>query len=344
MGIIYRSMMVASILALAGWALTPERVLGWSQGGHRVVANIAYDRIDADKRAQIVAVLRQHDDFALRFDKMMPADIRNGSVENQDRWIFLQAAIWPDLIRNIPKFHREPWHFTDFPFFPLDGDEAALKGSVTPNLNENLPGVVTASNQLEFNCIQAFKYARGQVIDSHNSPGQRAIFISWIIHIAGDSHQPLHSINMYTRARFNDTQGDRGGHVPIVPVGKNPKHRARDLHTYWDGLHGEMQAESDALEQIVTRSKNILDNADNKNAAEKAAKTPNIKDWLLESTKIAKEFAYSPAIIKMVRDGEHSVLVPTALSDEYQQTAQQIADRRVAEAGYRLAAFLNQLN
>src|SRR5882724_7095572 len=83
--------------------LSQSRAEAWGAAGHRVIANIAYDRLDDAMRSRIVKILLKHEDFDKRFKQRMPAEILAGSAE-EDRWIFLQASIWPDLIRGMPKF------------------------------------------------------------------------------------------------------------------------------------------------------------------------------------------------------------------------------------------------
>src|SRR4051812_42037972 len=70
-----RGQVMGRALILAVCLLVPERAAAWSSGGHRVIANIAYDRLDPATRAKIVKVLRQHDDFQKRFTDLMPEAI-----------------------------------------------------------------------------------------------------------------------------------------------------------------------------------------------------------------------------------------------------------------------------
>src|SRR5205807_3132992 len=113
--------------------LFPTHAFGWSAAGHRIVANIAYDRLEPGVRTNIVKILRSHEDFAERFAARMPEEIRERVSEDQDRWIFLQASIWPDLIRSAPKFHKGTWHYIDIPFYLSDLDKTALGDSIKPN-------------------------------------------------------------------------------------------------------------------------------------------------------------------------------------------------------------------
>jgi hypothetical protein len=44
-----------------------------------------------EKRTEFVAVLRRHPRFDLDFAQQLPSDAE------EERWIFWQAAVWPDL-------------------------------------------------------------------------------------------------------------------------------------------------------------------------------------------------------------------------------------------------------
>ena len=108
----------ACFLALALVALlplAPSNVGAWSAGGHRIIANIAYDRLDVKTRNKIVQILRKHPRFQQEFAKRKPAWIRNAPAADQDRWIFLQASIWPDLIRCKSPLDNPTWHYIKLP-------------------------------------------------------------------------------------------------------------------------------------------------------------------------------------------------------------------------------------
>jgi len=267
----------------------------------------------------------------------MSDELPDATPEEQDRWIFLQASIWPDLSRGIPKYHREYWHFVNHPFFLSDLDEMALKKSREPNTSVVLPSPLADAAKLDLNCMQAFKLCVRELSDSHSTANEKAICYCWLLHIAGDSHQPLHSTSLRSRARFNQPEGDRGGHLPIVPIEK-----ATNLHAYWDSLYGGRQPFKD----IMDRTCKVL-TPDVKIAAEAAREILRIELWIDESHKLAKtEDVYSKEFLAAVSAAEdsHKKPKPVELSADYQKRARQIADKRVAEAGYRLAEILKQID
>ncbi len=74
--------------------------------------------------------------------------------------------------------------------------------------------------------------------------------------------------------------------------------------------------------------------------AEKAALCLDVEHWLQESHQLAVDVAYSPAIMEGVAQQEDqpaASFVLIAVSDKYKTAAGSVSQRRVAEAGYRLA-------
>ena len=70
----------------------------------------------------------------------------------------------------------------------------------------------------------------------------RAVGVAWLLHLAGDIHQPLHCS---ARVTDKEPRGDAGGNT--FKLGPLPNSDDRDnLHRYWDG----------ALDKAVPRKAN----------------------------------------------------------------------------------------
>jgi hypothetical protein len=317
--------------------IATHQAAGWSSGGHRIVADIAYDLLTPEERGKIVTLIRDnHKGFNKHFKAHLKTELPNANADDEARWIFLQAAIWPDMIP------RNPWHFVNFPLFLSETDEMALKDDIKPNLKSTLPkGFNEKKDANKLNCMQAVKYCIREIKDAHTEAHKVPEFYCWLIHVVGDIHQPLHSTSLVSRARFNQSEGDKGGNGISVKPGSS-------LHSYWDGLHGKNQGKKfQPLSDIRKRSATILANKDNVDAAELAKKKLNPLDWVKESHEYAKSDVYTQKIKDAVAEGEadpKADLKEVVLDKAYQKRAHEIADRRVAEAGYRLAALLKQLD
>src|SRR5687768_11717998 len=109
------------LIAISTLALTSAVSWAWSDGGHKVVALIAYSRMDEATRSRIVQVLEQHPLWEKDFAGEMPTEVASGPESERQRWIFAQAAIWPDIARKYRTppldYHRSTWHYINDPIF-----------------------------------------------------------------------------------------------------------------------------------------------------------------------------------------------------------------------------------
>jgi hypothetical protein len=289
--------------------------IAWNAFGHKVVAEIAWQHLDDATRQKIVDVLYRHPRFAEDFVKKMPEDVATADKSVQDHWVFQQAAIWPDLARKT-EYDQPKWHYIDIPFVP-DGERPVsfpLSTSYSPKSKEECQNV-----------SQAAKYCVATVSDPAVAAEAKALSYSWLMHLVGDMHQPLHSTALVCDY-FPD--GDEGGNKLPVIQGKN-------LHSLWDNLLGR-QSKMNDVEREVAKLKELpeLWQVDTK---------LDIDGWIAESHDIATSFTYSPAILQAVRDTKLSEKIePISLDEDYLRQAGQIARRRIAAAGIRLATVLGQ--
>ena len=136
-------MMMNKILFTAFLLLLVTPAHAWNALGHRVIADIAWRRLDPQAQQEIAATLRRHPHFDEDFAKQMPADV------DENRWIFQQAAVWPDLIRGNREFDHPTWHCVNFPLFV--GGELPL---YAVNTSSDYPSTLAQS---EWNVAQAVK-------------------------------------------------------------------------------------------------------------------------------------------------------------------------------------------
>ena len=132
----------------------------------------------------------------------------------RDEMLFMLAPRWADDIRTRDKAqHRQPWHYINFPFKP-DGQPVSVQTKPPQNVN-----ILTALAENE------------RIVQTDTDAARKAIAVTWLFHLAGDIHQPLHSTQIFTTDYPN---GDRGGN--LVCVRPTSKSKAMDLHRFWDGV------------------------------------------------------------------------------------------------------------
>ena len=69
-----------------------------------------------------------------------------------------------------------------------------------------------------------------QIAKTETDPVRKAIALTWLFHLVGDVHQPLHTVQIVTTDYPN---GDRGGNAICV---RAPSGNSMDLHRFWDGV------------------------------------------------------------------------------------------------------------
>src|SRR5262249_33646350 len=123
----------------------------------------------------------------------------------------------------------------------------------------------------------------------------KAVAASWVFHLIGDIHQPMHAVSYFSSDKAFQT-GDLGGNKFGVRVG-NEKWK---LHAYWDDLLGvdrDYADDSDAHQvelyksaiKVAERLRGLaLTNADKKLLADNTT----FDSWSKESFELAKSVAY----------------------------------------------------
>lgn len=193
------------------------------------------------------------------------------------------------------------WHYVDI---PKDADGFS-DGRDCYRPDERHP----ASKDDHRNCvvdrITFFKLVLG---DKSASQPERLEALKWVVHFVGDIHQPMHGIE----------EAHGGNEIHVVEFGSSQcGNRPCNLHYEWDTgiLEHSGRSEQDYvahLEQMIT-AKNL-----------QASGTP--EDWANESHRLARQV--------WVNDGG-------AIDQAYYQANIGIVDERLALAGVRLAAVLN---
>lgn len=335
------------VLALFALTLLASSANGWNKDGHQVVATIAFDRLTPAERTACAEILRQHPRFKEDFKRSMP---RNLTAEQQERWIFLRAAIWPDLVRPSPKhpnwkkaaFHRGNWHFINEPFYLTPDDEEALADRHGKNLARTLDG---QTPEKDWNILQALEHNMAVLKDANADPKSRAVSLCWVLHLVGDIHQPLHSTALFSRPRFRE--GDRGGNsIPIKPPqtgGFRFPYDPMSLHSIWDDILGHRLSDR----AIANKATGFLEDPDLQTAGARASTTLNPESWMLESHRLAVDIAYDQSILEELRDEadddeqeDSDRLEPFSLPMEYYLHASEVAKQRAVEAGFRLASVV----
>ena len=208
------------------------------------------------------------------------------------------AAVFPDVIRNDEP-ETKPFHFIDIPF--KDDGPA----------NPDLPPAPHVLSQIEER-TEFFRNGGGD-------PEENVDAVSWLIHMFGDVHQPLHCIEHISSLH---PKGDRGGNSFKL------KGNAQNLHHIWDSSvspFGPQDEEELAVKIAQEHTRKSL--ANDLEVTEPEA-------WARASFKLAKQHAYTLT---------ENPQKPPKPSDAYLKNMEKVGRRQAALAGYRLADRLAEI-
>lgn len=297
----------------------PHLAQAWDDEGHMAVAYVAYQQLTPATKARVKDLLAVNP-YATDPDKWPKLVAQGPADEDPDELTFMIAATWPDEIKRDKTYvndgphggDRPPakdadrntgyddharhkyWHFVDTPF-STDGT--------------TLPSIPTPNAQTQ---IIAFR----KVLKSTRADALKSYDLSWLLHLVGDVHQPLHCA---TRVSATEKDGDAGGNnvkLTICPT--------CELHAFWDQALGT----STSLVTVIKVAKRL--------PKAKATATANltIPDWVAESFGAAKATVYMDPPIGP-GDG------PFTPTTSYRTSVSKVAEPRIALAGERLAKILN---
>ncbi len=253
--------MLRAVLTIAALAAVAGPAGAWNNKGHMVVARLAWKELTPAERTKVIKILAAHphlDEF-LRDDR--PSNIA------EDEWVFMRAATWADWVRSGPparkKFHEANRHFTNIPF-------AHPAGSVEP------PGPA------QMNVVVGLTKAKQEVLGGGDQV-KRAVELTWIFHLVGDIHQPLHCAALFGP---DFPHGDRGG----TRAKFRSENKLVQLHSFWDGLLGQSTSLSSIGSTVLEIDTLLKDFPDVVKSDLENHKT--FEAWATEGFETAKKHSY----------------------------------------------------
>lgn len=309
----------------------------WNSAGHMIISLVAYEHMDEALRTKAVDLIRAHPRFNDHFQSQMPREVSRAGERQQNQWLFAHASTWPDLVRSatgavnrqdVRDFNRVWWHFINQPVYLNDDERRQLESEIRMNLRREPP---QETDDEFMNIVQAIKNSARIVRDPSAPKEKRSIHLCWILHLVGDSHQPLHAVALFTKRRY--PKGDHGGNYLEISHGW-------DLHGFWD----EQVSSDKGYENFLVLATVLNQNRKLAEDGRKAAAILEADKWIDESAELGKRYAYSKDVLQKVaaREG-HTHLGPLDLPASYKSDAETVAERRAIEAAYRMAAAVKQM-
>ncbi len=335
-------MIVAAVLL--SLIVAAPRALAWNDPGHMVAALLMYDALSADDQAALAKLLRSHPRYQEDFVALMPDVVRGADATEQDRWLFAFAATWPDVARQfrhvsstrqrerlVRRWHNGRWHYINLPLFLSEAEKEAI-GDVDANTDSHWRD---AEAPHLMNAVQALGKQSLVLGDAGHDDAERALALSWLLHVVGDLHQPLHTTALFTSRAF--PSGDRGGNDLQVDARNN-------LHFIWDSALG-----GDRRWTTVLRHFDRLKGGDNLTPALPDPAPDELSgvfmSWAEEGHQIARREVYWQEILKQVADANdrRPQRIQIELPDDYDANLEAVAERRLQLAGVRGAWLFSHL-
>ena len=201
------------------------------------------------------------------------------------------VANWADYIRRErPDTAR--WHYIDIPLADsqIDLERECPHGACVVVKSEQYLAVLG---------------------DPRADRAAKAEALKFVVHFAGDMHQPLHC----------EDDGDKGGNTRRVIFHGHPD----DLHWVWDsGLLDDINRNANSLTAELEQQITPEDRA--------AWDKGSIEDWVLEAHRLAQTVAY----------GDLGDRNPPLMGRYYERQADPVVELQLERAGVRLAYVLDQ--
>jgi len=299
--------------------LLPRSAAAWNDAGHMAIAAVAYQHLTPEVRTRVDALLRQHPDFA-KLSSDLGADDPDFGLK-----VFMKAATWPDFIRNDPRFFDDlKAGVTPTPLLPGFPDMKVHKNWHYRDEGISFDGTPTYPPDA-VNALTQIVAMRGALGDPGVQASFQAYDLSWLEHLVGDIHQPLHAVSRFSALHPG---GDHGGNEFHLDDPTDPK---LSLHWFWDTA---LTADPDPPRAIALAKSLAGDfKSDDRDFGSDAQVT--VQEWLQESADLARYVVYTV--------GEEKTQPPfVKVPEAYRTLANQVARHRAAIAGYRLAALINQ--
>lgn len=303
-------------LSLFAMLFVSSPVLAWGCKGHQTVALIAEKHLTPETRQLLETLLKENpiDPQLKRYCGPFPASV------------LADSATWPDDVRNTLK--NGPWHYIDIP-------RGAPRAPLTSFCGDS--GCVT----------QAIAEQVAILKNLQADPRKRADAARYVIHFVGDLHMPLHAT----------TNNDEGGNcVPVRFFRRNPHAHNHsytpNLHSVWDTTILERDMEGGDSSEYAE----FLDQSFSPQADAWMRAGVHVEDWAWESHDLAESVVYGnlvptdpiepPASVQSCADannvGERMFNQHFYVGAIYQDAAAPVVEKRITQAGIRLALILNE--
>jgi hypothetical protein len=330
-----KGLLLAASTAFA--VLAGAQAQAWDHPAHMTTAAIAFEEIERlrpDLIDKIGLLLMKHPDSAPFW---VAATDETG--KGRARRMFIESARWADDAKGTG--HDRPTYHTAR--FPIVEEDAPAK---TKEL------IAARRGEPVGDAIKSLELHARVLANPEANVQERALALSWVMHIIGDIHQPMHVADLFNSEY---PTGNAAGSMSYVwdPL----KDSAMPLHILWDSN----SLRSTQIEDINSNTKELMKKYPRSYFPQLKAPTvkPDFKAWALEGYQVAVDFAYGSGIetvsdpdqgqdtdqlvkkmVMYILEGVSPVKEAPKVPAKHWEKLQDIAHSRITLAGYRMADLI----
>lgn len=287
------------ILLLAG-----APAWSWGTAGHRIVAIIAEQRLSPQVREKIRVLLM--DGKYSMVDISDCADRLRGSDRARP-----EDQLCRSMAGDVPAGNAT-WHYIQIP-------------------------VPTQATTLEAfcrngDCVTAKIASFSETLRTSKDAGRRRQALLFLVHLLGDIHQPLHTV---------DRGCDHGGNSERVSFSPDGQHSKENLHQVWDTSELDLLMAGYSVTDERTFAGALIASISPVDADKWSRATPEEMTW--ESYKIAITDVYPAVPYQNFCGNRESTPIKTDLSTPYEEDGTKVVQLQLMKAGIRLAAILESV-
>jgi len=288
------------LLAAPAWS--------WGSAGHHIIAIIAEQRLSPAVREKIRALLM--DGKYSMLDISTCADQLRGNSRGNAGATPVNSAddMCQTLAGDVSPTNRT-WHYIDIP-------------------------VPTKATTLEAfcpqgDCVTAKITSFAETLRTSTNDAQRRQALLFVIHLVGDIHQPLHTV---------DRACDNGGNSERVGFSLDGQHSDVKLHQVWDTKEVDLLMADYNVTDEHTLADALIESISPTDAEKWARATPEQIAW--ESYNIAVTRVYPAVPYQNFCGNQETASIETDLSLPYEEEGTRVVQVQLMKAGVRLAAIL----
>lgn len=224
------------------------------------------------------------------------------TAEKDKHEAILSASTWPDRIKQHGVTMFNHWHYIDLPY------------PQSPQPHHPKENIIWAINK-----------SVAVLQNPEATAAEMDLFLRFLIHLVGDSHQPLHCVSHFSKTH---PQGDKGGLLFKI------NHPITDsLHIFWDlglGLFG--QDSNDGLMKHAQLQQLASD-----------LQKEYPKQEFLGAIENQNPYYWCDEAYRYIEQDVYKIKERSKPSKAYINRGQDIVKQRISLAGYRLAYLLNNI-